>query len=183
MAQDMLKNIWNFISTNIGWFACILGAARGYPWIGLIVVLILFIIHIVFIENQNARNIIIIACISMVIGIIADTFIIAVGNINLNRWIIPPPFTTIWDLTIWANFSLTLNTSLRFLQKKLLIAAFLGAIFAPGTYYAGERLGALNFTEPHWKGIVWIGVVWILVMPLLSLLAKKCNNRNETKKI
>ncbi len=84
----------------------------------------------------------------------------------------PPPLTTLWDVMIWANFSIALNVSLRFLQHRLLTAALLGAVFAPGTYYAGDRLGALVFSEPVLGGLVWVGAVWFFVMPGLSLMAR-----------
>ncbi|MBN2588673.1 MAG: DUF2878 domain-containing protein [Sedimentisphaerales bacterium] len=167
----LAKNVWNIISVELGWLACIIGAARGYPWLGLLVVPILFVIHIMFIERRNTRKIFIIALASIVIGFFMDTTLIILGIIEPYRWIMPAPFTTIWDIMIWINFSLALDTSLRFLQKRPLTAAFLGAIFAPGTYYAGDRLGALNFSEPVFSGLLWIGVFWFFAMPGLSLIA------------
>ena len=167
---DLTKSFWNIISVNVGWLACILGAARGYYWLGLVVVPILFVIHITAIERRKIRKIFIVALAAMVIGFLMDTSLIIVGALEPNRWVMPAPFTTIWDLMIWANFSLTLNASLRFLQKRPLVAALLGAIFAPGTYYAGDRLGALKFSEPVISSLLWVGAVWLFAMPCLSLM-------------
>ena len=167
----LTKDFWNLISVNIGWLACILGAARGHYWLGLVVVLILFVIHITAIERLKIRKIVIVAMASTAIGFLTDTILIIVGTVEPNRWLMPAPFTTVWDLMIWANFSLTLNASLRFLQKRPLVAAFLGAICAPGTYYAGDRLGALNFSESVFSSLLWIGIVWLFAMPCLSLMA------------
>ena len=169
--RGLTKGFWNIISINIGWLACIIGAARGYPWLGLVVVPILFIIHIMLIERRKIRKIFIVALAATAIGLLMDTTLIIFGMVEPNRWVMPAPFTTIWDLMIWANFSLTLDVSLRFLQKKPLPAAFLGAIFAPGTYYAGDRLGALNFSEPVFSSLLWVGALWLLAMPSLSLIA------------
>ena len=144
----LTKGFWNIISVNIGWLACILGAARGHYWLGFVVVPILFVIHITAIQRRKILEIFIVAMVSTAIGFLTDTILIIIGTLEPNRWLMPAPFTTVWDLMIWANFSLTLNASLRFLQKRPLIAASLGAICAPGTYYAGDRLGALNFSEP-----------------------------------
>ncbi|MFC1634538.1 DUF2878 domain-containing protein [Planctomycetota bacterium] len=168
---DLTKSFWNIISVNVGWLACILGAARGYYWLGLVVVPILFVIHITAIERRKIRKIFIVALAATVIGFLMDTSLIIVGALEPNRWVMPAPFTTIWDLMIWANFSLTLNASLRFLQKRPLVAALLGAIFAPGTYYAGDRLGALKFSEPVISSLLWVGAVWLFAMPCLSLMA------------
>ena len=168
----LIKNIWNLISANIGWLACILGAARGHHWLGLVVVPILFVIHITAIERHNIRNVFIVALATMVIGFFVDTLLIILGTLEPNRWVMPWPFTTLWDLVIWVNFSLTLDTSLRFLQKRPVAAAFLGALCAPGAYYAGDRLGAFNFSEPFFSGLLWVGFVWLFVMPCLSLMAR-----------
>jgi len=179
----LTKSFWNLISVNIGWLACILGAARGHYWLGLVVVSILFVIHITAIERHKMRKIFIVALLTTAIGFLMDTTLIIVGAVEPNRWVMPAPFTTIWDLMIWANFSLMLDVSLRFLQKRPLVAAFLGAICAPGTYYAGDRLGALNFSEPVFNSLLWIGAVWLFAMPCLSLTAMYFYQPNKIKSV
>jgi len=176
----LTKGGWNVISADIGWLACIAGAAQGYPWLGLVVVPILFGIHITAIESHNIRAVFIVALTTMAVGFFMDTFLILIGTVEPNRWIMPTPLTTLWDIMIWANFSLMLDTSLRFLQKKPLAAAFLGALTAPGAYYAGDRLGALNLSEPLFGSLIWIGGVWFFAMPCLSLIAKSLYHPSST---
>jgi hypothetical protein len=179
----LIKAFWNLISVNIGWLACIFGAARGNYWLGLVVVPILFTIHITAIERHKIHKIFIVALATTAIGFLMDTTLIIVGAVEPNRWVMPAPFTTIWDLMIWANFSLTLDVSLRFMQKRPLVAAFLGAICAPGTYYAGDRLGALNFSEPVFRSLLWVGAVWLFAMPCLSLMARYFYQPQKTKSV
>jgi hypothetical protein len=167
----LIRNFWTIVSAEIGWLACIMGAAQGRPWLGLVVVPGLFVIHITVIERHKIYPIFMVAMASITIGFFTDTALILLGAVEPNRWWIPWPFTTLWDLMIWAGFSLTLNTSLRFLQKKPLTAAIFGALIAPGTYYAGGQLGALQFAEPVFVNLVWIGAVWFFSMPCLSLTA------------
>jgi len=166
------KGVWNIISVNIGWMVCILGAARGHHWLGLVVVTILFGIHIILIERRKINIVFFVASATIALGFLIDTTLIFIGTLEPNRWVMPTPFTTVWDLMIWANFSLALNTSLRFLQKKPFTAAILGATFAPGTYYAGDRLGALHFSKPIFFNLIWVGILWCFAMPCLSLIAK-----------
>ena len=172
LSGSFIRGFWNVISVNIGWMACILGAAGGHHWLGLVVVTILFIIHIILIERDNIRIVSFVALATIAFGFLIDTALIVFGTLEPNRWVMPTPFTTIWDLVIWANFSLALNTSLRFLQKRPFTAAVLGATFAPGTYYAGDRLGALHFSKPIFFSLVWVGIFWCFVMPCLSLIAR-----------
>jgi hypothetical protein len=179
----LTKSLWNLISVNIGWLACILGAAWGHYWLGLVVVPVLFVIHITVIQRRKILNIFIVAMASTAIGFFTDTILIIIGTVEPNRWVMPAPFTAIWDLMIWANFSLTLNASLRFLQKRPLVAAFLGAICAPGTYYAGDRLGALNFSEPVFSSLLWVGAVWLFAMPCLSLMAMYFYQSKKSKSV
>jgi hypothetical protein len=168
----LAKNVWNIISVELGWLICILGAAWGYHWLGLVVVPILLLIHITAIERHKIHAVFMAALMTLIIGFFADTLLIILGTMEPNRWVMPAPLTTLWDLMIWVNFSLALDTSLRFLQKRPLAAAILGVLFAPGTYYAGDRLGALRFSEPVFDGLLWIGIVWFFVMPCLVLMAR-----------
>jgi len=168
--SNVAKLFWNAISANIGWFACILGAASGRAWVGLIVVPILFIIHIGAIEQHKVRTILIMACAAMAIGLLTDAALIMLGVVEPKRWVMPAPLPPLWDLVIWANFSLTLNTSLRYLQKKPFVSAVLGVLCAPGTYYAAGHLGALHFSDPVLANLLWVGV-WFFAMPFLSLMA------------
>lgn len=179
----LTKGLWNLISANIGWLACIIGAAKDHHWLGLVVVPILFVIHIVVIERHKIRKIFIVALATMAIGFLMDTILIIAGTVQPKRWFMMAPFTTVWDLLIWANFSLTLDTSLRFLQKRPLAAAFLGAICAPMTYYAGDRLGALHFSEPVFRGLLWVGVMWLFVMPCLSLITMYFYHSQKTNSV
>jgi len=167
-----LKRVWNIISANIGWQACVFGAAWGHHLLGLLVVGMLFVIHIMAIERHKIRLIFSVAFASVLIGLLTDSALILLGTVEPNRWLMPAPFTTLWDLVIWANFSLTLNLSLRFLQKRPFLAAVLGALCAPGTYFAAGRLGALYFSEPIFVNLVWVGVLWLFAMPGLTLTAR-----------
>ena len=119
----------------------------------------------------------------MAIGFLTDTALIIAGTVQPKRWVMMAPLTTVWDLLIWANFSLTLDTSLRFLQKRPLAAAFLGAICAPMTYYAGDRLGALHFSEPVFRGLLWVGVLWLFVMPCLSRITMYFYHSQKTNSV
>ncbi|MHC4236882.1 MAG: DUF2878 domain-containing protein [Planctomycetota bacterium] len=182
-SAHLIKRVWNIISANIGWLTCVFGAASGHHWLGLLVVGILFVIHITAIERHPIRLIFSVALTAVLIGFLTDTALILLGTVEPNRWFMPAPLTTLWDLVIWANFSLTLNISLRFLQKRPFAAAALGALCAPGTYYAAGRLGALYFSEPVFFNLVWVGVLWLFAMPCLSLAARYFYHPAQTNSV
>ena len=69
------KKIINFIVFQINWAICVFGAAKGYPWLGVIFVLIWVIIHLyihrlfVFIELP-------VLFFSGLIGYLVDSFLL-----------------------------------------------------------------------------------------------------------
>ena len=125
---------------NIGWFACVLGAIWQVHWLGNITVLLLGIIHLFVIGKERFFPAILLGLASLVIGLVLDTLLIAIGTYEPNRWLIPAPITTIWLLMLWINFSLALNESLKWFQKHLFVVAITGSIFGPLAYFAASRL-------------------------------------------
>jgi hypothetical protein len=73
---------------------------------------------------------------------------------------------------MWAMFATTLNLSRRWMQRRLLLASLLGAIFGPLAYLAGEELGAVNF-ESRFLAISALAVIWAVSMPLLMSVATR----------
>ncbi len=165
-----MKMAWNIVSLNIGWFACVLGAAHNMPWLGLIVVPVLVFVHILAIEKTSPLIVLKMGLICLVLGWIVDTVLILLRVYEPTRWLLPHPSATIWLLMLWLNFSLSLNESLRWLQYRPVSAAILGMVFGPLAYLAGKRLGALSIPS-LWTGLFWILLVWMVVIPLLSRIA------------
>lgn len=164
--------LWNVISTDVGWFACILVAAGDIHWLGLLTVPILFAIHLAFFRKHPIRSVLITAAITMAIGFVVDTGLICIGAVEPNRRLMPAPLTPIWDVLIWANFSLSLNTSLHFLQRRPVWAAVFGAVLGPAAYLGASQLGALQIGSPVVGSMLWIAAAWLGVMPALALAAR-----------
>ncbi|MBN1126704.1 MAG: DUF2878 domain-containing protein [Sedimentisphaerales bacterium] len=167
-----MKVTWNILSLNIGWFACVLGAANGMPWLGLLVVPLLVFVHIFVCEKSKPFVVLKMGAICIGLGWLMDSFLIIIGAYDPVRWLLPHPSVTIWLLMLWLNFSLSLNESLRWLQSHPFSAVILGAIFGPLAYLAGARLGALLIPSPQ-TGLVLIGLTWMVAMPLLSHIAAR----------
>ena len=66
----------------------------------------------------------------------------------------------------------TLAVSLRWLQRRLVLAGVLGAIAAPLAYLAGARLGALTLPKGH--SALWAQAAgWALLLPALLAMARR----------
>lgn len=172
-----MRLVWSIAGLNIGWFACVLGAARNDHWLSVLVVPLLGTIHLVIIERARILPAILLMLASLVIGLGLDSLLILVGAYKPNRWLMPTPLTTIWLLMLWVNFSLALNESLKWLQEHLLIAGILGAFFGPAAYLAASRLEAIEIATPAYYGFLLICIAWSIAMPLMSLMAKTLYRR------
>lgn len=75
-------------------------------------------------------------------------------------------------VALWVNFATTLHTSLRWLLGRHALAALLGALGGPASYYAGARLGALTFPADPTVSLIVLALVWSVAMLLLLKLAK-----------
>jgi len=176
--STLLRPVWSVIGLNIGWFACVLGAAWEIHWLSIVTVLLLLIIHVFVIGKESLLPAILLGLGSLVVGFVLDTVLIAIQTYEPNRWFIPAPLTTMWLLMLWVNFSLTLNESLKWFQKHLLVAAITGSIFGPLAYFAASRLGAVQIMTPVSRSLVKVGVIWFIAMPLMSQVAKSIYQRS-----
>lgn len=161
--------ITNIVLFQAGWFACVLSAAHGQPWIGPGVAAAVVAWHTLR-AARPAEEIKLIA-IAVLIGAVGDSLLVMLG------WIAYPSGTLIagaaphWILALWALFATTLNVSLRWLKQRLLIAALLGAVCGPLSYWAAARLGAAAFVNPM-AVVIALAVGWALIMPALMMLTR-----------
>ena len=167
-----MRLVWSVAGLNIGWFACVLGAARDDHWLSVLVVPMLCVIHLLVVGRARILPAILVMLASLIVGLGIDSVLILIGAYEPNRWLMPEPLTTVWLLMLWVNFSLALNESLQWLQEHLLIAGILGSLFGPVAYLAASRLGAIEIATPAYFGLLPICIAWSIAMPLASLIAK-----------
>jgi hypothetical protein len=160
-----MRVIVNFAGFQIGWFACVLGAAYGKPWAGPVAVLFLFLVHLAL-SGKKPREVAL-ALAAAAIGFAFDSILIAAGTFSPVRELLPAPFSPLWLVAMWVNFALILNVSLRWLQGRYLLSAALGFIGGPMAYYAGARLGAIHMPEPLAVKLLILAVAWGLAVPFL----------------
>lgn len=166
----MIKTVVNFIAFQIGWFACVLGAANGMPWIGLAVCLPILALHLSMAERPGAEiNLIAIA---VVIGLLLDSLLVMTGWLRYANGILLAGMAPYWILLMWGLFASTLNVSMRWLRGKYALAAAFGAVGGPLSYLAGARLGAVEFVQAQ-PALVTLALGWAISMPVLMRLARQ----------
>ena len=160
--------VLNFVLFQITWFASVLGSAKGYPWLGAIIVTLSLFWHL-----SQAKPKLIEAkwcLIALVIGAVFDQMILSLGLIqyNNNGW--SASMVPVWILALWLAFALTLNVSMRWLRGKYLVALVFGAVGGPLAYMGAQKLGAVTLGE---HSLIVLGIGWALITLAFSQISSK----------
>lgn len=172
----MSKNvIINFVLFQIGWFACVLGAAKQMPWLGVIIVVCIFAWHLS--QAKQAKPEFILLIIALLFGGIYDQLMLSSGLISYQAHGWSNALVPAWILALWALFVTILNVSLRWLKNiksrgKWLVAILFGAIGGPLAYMGAAKLGAVSLNVVP-MSYVALSVGWAIITPLLLRLAEK----------
>ncbi len=155
----------NIILFQLGWFACVLGAANGYAREGAIVAALIVALHIARAPRPKREAMLALA--AALLGLVFESALVWAGWVRVEEGIY-------WLVALWALFATTLNESLRMLQTRPWIAALFGAVGGPLAYYAGARMGALDFVQPA-AMLAALAVGWAAATPLLLSVARRLN--------
>lgn len=160
----------NAVAFQIVWLACALGARFGVAWVGTGSVLLMVALHLAVARRPGAE--LALLAIAAAIGIAWDSAWQAAGWIGFaaGDWI--PGLAPHWMVALWVAFATTLNVSMRWLRGRWALCAALGALGGPLSYYAGERLAALAFSDVAF-GLAGQALGWALFTPALVWLAMR----------
>lgn len=167
----------NFILFQIGWLSCVIGgASSGYHWIGVAVVAAIVAIHLL--RAYTISNEIMLIVITTLLGTSWDSALLAAGLLAFNNGVVFDALVPFWMIAMWALFATTLNLSMRWMRNRYLLASAFGAIGGPIAYYAGHRLGAVDFSETS-TALLMVGAGWAVIMPLLMWLSTRFNGYQD----
>ncbi len=167
--MKLLRLAINVIAYQCAWFACVLGAAAQRPLLGMAVAAAAVLWHL-HCAAQPRRELRLIA-IAALCGAAFETLLVASGWVRMSPTVLFGSVTPLWMVALWAAFATTLNVSLRALRPHYLLSAVLAAIGAPLAYYAGARMGALQWVHEV-PALLVIALGWALLTPLLMKSAQ-----------
>ena len=160
----------NFMAFQLGWFACIRGAASDMPAAGATIAALVVGVHLFCaVRPLEEFKLVVVAVMA---GAVFDSLLLATGLLQFHSGTFIPGLAPYWILALWALFATTLNVSLAWLRGRWLLAAVLGAIAGPLSYWAGAKLGAVMFVQTV-PAIAAMAVEWAIAMPLLMFFAKR----------
>jgi len=160
----------NFVAFQVGWFSAVIGAARGMPWAGPAVIAIVICVHLLMVRRPSQEFVLILLC--GLIGAVLDSALVLAGWVSYPSGYVINDAAPYWIVAMWMLFGTTLNVSMNWLKRRPVLAFVLGLVGGPLTYFAGFKLGGIEFRDPT-AAIVALGLVWGSVMPLLVSLAER----------
>ena len=165
-----MRKLINFVLFQLGWFACILGAAHGYVSWAVLFCLAVVAFHLWQSSEPMQEGVLLLKI--LVLGIAADTLLLQTGSLIFESKGLLPALSPIWMWSLWVILGCTLNESMSWLKGRFVLAAVLGAITGPLSYLAGVKLGAAQWGNET-QALVLLGIIWAIAMPLLFWWAGK----------
>jgi hypothetical protein len=162
--QRGLLLLINALLFQLAWFLCVSGGDA----IAVLTSTFILIVHASFFIRQRSEWLLIVAV--TLVGYTLDSALFQFGFLlkELNSSNVP-----LWLTCLWLLFSCTLSHSLYWLHNKLWLAAILGAIAGPSSYYLGSHLSAVTLAEPLHTSLLVIALIWALLLPMLLILTRK----------
>ena len=159
----------SFVGLQLGWFACVLGAAHGRPWLGPVVVLVALSVHVAR-QPSRGREALVLG-VAALVGFVVDTALLRTGVLHMAGLVAPA-----WLVALWPNFAAATARGglLDALRARPRLGAVAGAVGGALAYDAGARLGPIALDAPRLTALVVIAVVWSAVLPSLFALRTRC---------
>lgn len=160
----MKSRILNFSIYQIGWFACVLGAAHG-DTVWLIIAALCVAFHLVLAQPFKKQMLIVL--VGALVGTIVEMLLIVFSVYRFPTPGISPGLPPVWIVVMWMQFAALLPYCLAWLSRRYILAAVLGLVGGPLAFLGGERLGGVEFLAPRAVHLAALGCLWSGALPLL----------------
>lgn len=174
-----MKRAGNFVLFQVGWWVCVgLGPSYG-AWI-LCFAAASLALHLACFSPAPRRCLATVA-ICAPLGFAIDLVCSWGGWLTYRGAPVfaqAPPW---WILSLWVVFASTFDSSLAWLRARPVWAALLGAVGAPLSYLAGERLDALVVQAPRAAHVAAIALAWGAAMPAMLWIAARVGRDQSPK--
>jgi hypothetical protein len=159
-----------FLLGQAAWFACVVSAAHGTPGIGIIIVAILLAVHLSRVRQprQECKFLLVV----VVIGMVWESVLVRFDLLSYPGGMLMEGFAPAWIVAVWVLFGGQFNTTYRWLKRRPVAAALLGAVAGPLSFRAGALLGAVKFNRPL-SAILALTIGWAIILPLLTLVSRR----------
>lgn len=160
----------NVVAYQCAWFACVVGMARQLPAFALVVALAVLLLHLS--QARIPQREAMLVGIAAAAGALFESALVASGWVRVQGATLLDGNLPILMVVLWGVFATTLNVALRPLRSRYVLGAVLAAIGAPLAYYAGSRMGAIQWVQML-PALALISIGWAVLMPLLMRSAQR----------
>ncbi len=165
------RSVLSLAFMQVGWFACVLGAARGYSWLGPSIVFVGLAIHVGTQPKACRAKEVAVLAVAALLGFLVDSGLLRAGVTTVAGAAFSPP----WLVALWPNLAAATapGGSLASLERRPVLGALLGVLGGPLAYDGGVRLGAIGLAQSRLGALAIIGAAWSLVLPTLFCLRRR----------
>ncbi len=160
----------NVVVLHLAWFAVVLGAAHEMPLWGTASIVLSMVWHLYVVPKPVAEFKLLAAICLLGFGL--ETLNVHLGYLKYPSGQPDPRLAPYWMVALWGLLAITLNVTLRFLKKRLWLAALLGAVVGPLSFVSGVQLGGATFVDER-SALIWLAVSWAAMMPLVMVLSNR----------
>lgn len=172
--RRVLGVVATLVAFEGAWLACVLGAAHGQPWAGVLVALVVVAACVALGDRPPVDAALVAA--ALAVGLVWDSAMAQSGWIAYAAPEPLPGLAPAWILALWALFAVVLRAPMRWLHARLSWAALLGAVGGPLSYAAAARMGAIAMPAPT-RALLALAAGWAFIVPLLLALARRWDSR------
>ncbi len=161
--NGLVDKLWfNALWFQCCWLSAVLGRSTLLP-----LLILLLALHFWLVADPK-RELLRIAPIAL-LGIAVDASLSLADVYRFAGGVLVP----LWLVCLWIGFATTLHRSLGFLSRHSALAWVAGAVVLPFNYWAGQRLGAVEFGLPLLQTLGLLSVIWLVALPLMFHLAAR----------
>ncbi|PCI37473.1 MAG: hypothetical protein COB53_06360 [Elusimicrobia bacterium] len=166
----------NYLGFQLGWFACVLGAAKGWFALGPAVSILLLAAHVSTIGKENRRR----EC-GRLLTIAAFGFTLECAALAFGAYryvgtgLLPPA----WIAALYVILAATLDSSLAWVGRRMLLAIVFGFIGGPLSFRAGVGLEAAEYLGPELRANLILAVQWAVLFPVSFLISRRFGKNSK----
>ena len=168
MRRRRLGTLFDAALVQLGWWACVLAAARGSFWPGPLLVSLLLVVQVGSLPPGARRRAWCRVALLGACGTAVDSLLSGLGALAL-RGSLSPWLAPTWITALWCQFA-TVLPAFAPLRSKPILAALAGAVGGPLAYASGARLGAAGLHPEPWVSLLAVGLVWAVALPAMLRL-------------